>query len=131
MPSCKRGTIRRAGYSRKSYTRKNGSRVHGARVASGCIKNRGSRGKWTTMHKGKGIGPLKAGRLRAFGYASDKTEHARHIALNKAIEEYGATAVYRMLNAVYVYTKRTSPSKSALYKADRDWVGAGHGLGRK
>ncbi len=121
MPSCRRGTIRRAAYTRKN----------GRRVGSGCIKNRGAPGKWTTMHKEKGIGPLKAGRLSAFGYGSEKVERARHVALNKAIAAYGATAVYRMLNAVYVYTKRTNPSKSALYKADRDWVGAAHGLGRK
>ncbi len=49
------------------------------------------------------------------------------MALSKAITAYGPLSVYRMLNAVYVYTKRTSPAVSALYKADRDWVGAKHG----
>lgn len=123
MKTCKRGTIRRSGYTRRAYTRKSGTRVRGASVASACITNRGAAGKWTVTHKSAGIGKLKAGRLAQYGYSSSKTTHARHIALGKAIKAYGALAVYRMLNAVYVYSKRTSPSKSALYKLDRDYVG--------
>lgn len=123
MKTCKRGTIRRSGYTRRAYTRKSGTRVRGASVASACITNRGAAGKWTVTHKSAGIGKLKAGRLAQYGYSSSKTTHARHIALGKAIKAHGALAVYRMLNAVYVYSKRTSPSKSALYKLDRDYVG--------
>jgi hypothetical protein len=123
MAICKRGTIRRAPYTRRAYTRKSGTQVREAYVPASCITNRGATGKWTMTHKESGIGRLKAGRLKEFGYSSSKTEHARHIALGRAMAAYGALAVYRMLNAVYVYSKRTSPSKSALYKMDRDYVG--------
>jgi hypothetical protein len=129
MPVCKSGEIRRIAYSRKSYTRKNGRRVRSAQVSSTCVKDLGSRGKWTNTHKSSGIGPLKAGRLSKFGYSSSRPASVRHEALGKAIKAYSALSVYRMLNAVYVYTKNTSPAVSALYKADRDWVGAKHGLG--
>jgi hypothetical protein len=128
MPICKSGQILRTGYSRRSYTRKNGRSVRGTRVSSTCIKDRGSPGKWTEKH-GTGIGTLKAGRLSKYGYSSSKPSTSRHMALNKAIKAYGPLAVYRMLNAVYVYTKRTSPAVSALYKTDRNWIGAEHGIG--
>ncbi len=128
-PACKSGQIRRASYSRRSYTRKNGRAVRSTRVSATCIKDRGSPGKWTQKHGSAGIGTLKAGRLSKYGYTSSKPATTRHMALNKAIKAYGAVSVYRMLNAVYVYTKRTSPAVSAIYKTDRDWVGAGHGIG--
>ncbi len=102
-------TIRRAGYVRRAYTRKNGRRVRGTRVATGRIRNRGEAGKWTSRHRTRGIGTLKKGRLAAFGYSSTASATTRHAALKKAIGAYGATAVYRMLNAVYVYTRRTTP----------------------
>ena len=127
MPVCKSGEIKRVAYSRKAYTRKNGRQVRSAHVASTCVKDLGSKGKWTNTHKSSGIGPLKAGRLSKFGYTRSKPSSVRHEALNKAVKAYSALSVYRMLNAVYVYTKRTSPAVSALYKADRDWVGAKHG----
>ncbi len=128
-PACKSGQIRRSSYTRRSYTRKNGRSVRSTRVSSACITDRGSSGKWTQKHGTTGIGKLKAGRLSKYGYSSSKAASARHIALNKAIKAYGALPVYRMLNAIYVYTKRTSPAVSALYKTDRDWVGAAHGIG--
>lgn len=78
-------------------------------------------------HGSAGIGPLKSGKLSKHGYSSSGSVAARHAALQKAIKEFGALAVYRMLNAVYVYSKRTAPQKSATYKADRDWLGAAHG----
>ncbi len=128
MPVCKSGEIKRVAYSRNSYTRKNGRHVRAAHVSSTCIQDQGSKGKWSTTHKSTGIGPLKAGRLSKFGYTSSKPSSVRHEALRKAVKAYSALSVYRMLNAVYVYTKRTSPAVSALYKADRDWVGAKHGF---
>jgi hypothetical protein len=127
MPICKEGEIKRTSFSRKSYTRKNGHRVRRAQVASTCVKDLGAKGKWTNTHKNSGIGPLKPGRLSKFGYTSSKPISVRHEALNKAVKAYGALAVYKMLNAVYVYTKRTSPALSALYKGDRNYIGAKHG----
>ena len=127
MPSCNRGTIKRKSFSRKSYTRKNGIHVRRAHVRSACIKDQGSPGKWTVKHGSAGIGPLKSGKLSKLGYSSSASSAVRHAALEKAIKEYGPLAVYRMLNAVYVYSKRTTPAKSATYKADRDWIGEMHG----
>jgi hypothetical protein len=30
--------------------------------------------------------------------------------------------VFRKLNAVYVYNRKTNPSHSKIFKTDRDWV---------
>ncbi len=112
MPSCKRGTIRR-----KAYTRKNGRKV-----SAKCVKNMGAPGRWRTVHRSRGIGPLKAGRLERFGYHSARSAASRHAALRAASRRLGALAVFRMLNALVTYTKRTSPSMSAKYLADRNYV---------
>ena len=52
----------------------------------------------------------------------------RHLALSSAVKAYGALSVFRKLNAVYVYTRNASPSSSAIFKADRDWIKAEYGL---
>ncbi len=112
MKTCKRGTIRRA-----AFTRKNGTRVK-----SRCIKNMGEPGKWRVTHKLKGIGPLKKGRLSKYGYSVDDGLITRHRALRKASAGEGALDVFRMLQVLVTYTKRTSPEKSKRYLADRDYV---------
>ncbi len=112
MLTCKRGTIKRA-----AFTRKNGSKVKAS-----CVKNMGEPGKWRVTHKSKGIGPLKKGRLGKYGYSVDDSVMARHRALRKASIVEGARDVFRMLQAVATYTKRTSPMKSKRYLADRDYV---------
>jgi hypothetical protein len=76
------------------------------------------------MGTGKpGIGPLKEGELSGVGYSATAKASARHRALNKAIKKYGALPTYRKLNAVAVYTKRTSPVRSKTFKTDRNYVG--------
>ncbi len=112
MPTCKRGTIRRKAYTRKT----------GRKVSASCIKNRGAPGRWRTVHRSRGIGPLKEGRLERFGYKSSSSLQSRRTALRAASRRLGALAVFRMLNALATYTKRTSPSKSAMYLADRNYV---------
>lgn len=129
--SCNSGKISRKSYNRKSYTRKNGVHVRSTHVTARCIKNRGAPGKWTVTHGTKGIGKLRKGRLGAVGYSSKLPTAARHAALMRAAKKYGALAVYRMLNAIYVYSKRTSPKLSAMYKADRNMVGRMAGYGKK
>ena len=129
MGVCNTGKILRKGYVRRSYTRKNGTKVRAARVINTCIKNRGGTGKWSNEHKEEGIGLLKKGRLTKYGYSSSHAESTRRVALNKAIRAYGELAVYRMLNAIYVYTRNTSPAQAAVYKADRDWIGFKAGYG--
>jgi hypothetical protein len=77
----------------------------------------------TARRKGSLIGPLKKGELVSLGYRRTAKASSRHRALNKAIKKYGSLSTYRKLNAVAVYTKRTSPAASKTFKADRDWVG--------
>lgn len=127
--SCNSGRISRKSYNRKSYTRKNGTHVRSTHVTARCIKDRGAPGKWTVTHGSEGIGKLRKGRLGAVGYSSKLPTAARHAALQRAMKKYGALAVYRMLNAIYIYSKRTSPKLSAMYKSDRDMVGRAAGYG--
>jgi hypothetical protein len=74
-----------------------------------------------------GIGKMKEGVLSSVGYSLTKKAISRHRALNKATKKYGALSVYRKLNALSVYTKRTSPIKSKTAKADRNYLGRKHG----
>jgi hypothetical protein len=128
--ACTRGTakVQRASYNRRSYTRKNGTHVRKTHVTARCIKNQGSPGKWTNTHKSEGIGKLRKGRLGSVGYSSKLSAAARRAALMRAIRKFGALSTYRMLNAIMVYSKRTNPKLSAMYRADRNMVGRVGGL---
>lgn len=109
----RRGTIRRKGYTRKS----------GVHVKSALIADVGHPGKGV-MGTGKpGIGKLKEGELKALGYSTTAKASSRHRALTKAMKRYGPLSTYRKLNAVAVYTKRTSPASSKVFLDDRNWVG--------
>lgn len=124
--SCPVGTIRRKAHTRKSYTRKTGARVEKAHVPSACIPDVGRPGKGLPGGV-PGIGKLKKGELSAFGYRPSASARSRHIALGAATRKHGALSVYRKLNALAVYTKRTSPSTSKTAKADRNYIGKKHG----
>ena len=78
----------------------------------------------TRRNKKSRIGTLKKGLLIKFGYqnVTQLSEQQRHEALKKAIRAYGALSVFRKLNAVYVYNRKTNPSHSRIFKTDRDWV---------
>ena len=110
---CPPGTIWRKSYRKRS----------GTRVAGNCIADVGAPGKGLTDGS-PGIGPLRAGDLSQFGYdhVADMSAARRHLALRRAVAAYSALSVFRKLNAVYVYTRRTSPASSRIFKADRDWV---------
>lgn len=101
---------------RKAYTRKTGTRVRSSRV-----RDMGAPGKWAQLH-GPGIGPLKHGPLVAVGYSADKSKTARHTALRKASKKYGPLSTFRKVQALGIYTKRTSKGKSKKYMADSKWV---------
>lgn len=105
---------------RKAYTTRRSGRS--VRVPASRIRDRGAPGKWTTVNRSAGIGPLKKGRLSAVGYSSTASPASRHRAIGAAVERYGAVTTLRMLNAVAVYTKRTSPSRSRTFKADVRYV---------
>ncbi len=42
--------------------------------------------------------------------------------LAKAVAQYGALSLFRKLNAISIYTRRSSPGSSAIFLADRDWI---------
>ena len=111
---CGRGQIRRAAFTRRLA--KSGKRT---RVASRCVRNMGAPGKGKKL-----IGTLKKGLLSKYGYKAQNNAAERHEALKKAVKAYGALSVLRKLNAVAVYTRRTSPGVSAVFKADMKWVRA-------
>ena len=77
-----------------------------------------------TRRKSNRIGTLKKGLLTKFGYqnVTQLPLEQRHSALAKAIRAYGPLSVFRKLNAVYVYNRKTNPSHSKIFKTDRDWV---------
>jgi hypothetical protein len=89
-------------------------------VKAKCVKDLGKPGKGTET--GATIGALRKGELKKHGYSSSKSEQARHTALRKAIDEFGALGVYRKLMAVTNYTIRTQPQKSRVYLEDAKWV---------
>jgi hypothetical protein len=123
---CPKGTILRAPYVR--YT-KRGTHV---RVPAACIPDVGAPGKGlrSTKRNRPGIGPLKQGNLTRYGYAkiAGMSQDARRTALRKAVAAYGSLTVWRKLNALSVYTRRTSPDTSKKAKADMDWIKATWGL---
>ncbi len=92
-------------------------------VPAACIKNVGNPGKGI-LSGAPGIGPLRKGDLSRFGYDDviSMSEGHRHLALAAAVRSYGSLTVWRKLNAVFVYTKNTSPASSRIFKADRDWI---------
>lgn len=78
------------------------------------------------------IGPLKSGTLGNHGYKSSLSAAQRHAALRKAIKAHGKDTVIRKLNAVAVLNKNRSPTLSATFRADQQWVsgtkgGTNHG----
>lgn len=119
----KMNTIRRKAYTRKAYTRKSGISVKGSRVPARFIKDVGAKGKWKYEHFGApGIGSLKPGLMKAVGYSVDSKASTRHKAVDEAVKKYGKLSTLRKLNAVATYTRRTSPSKSRVFKSDVKYV---------
>jgi hypothetical protein len=66
--------------------------------------------------------------LSKYGYGAKKPEHERHVALNKAIAEYGALTTYRKLDAVAKLAVRRAPGISKIFEKDRNWVRSKHSL---
>jgi hypothetical protein len=119
---CPAGKIRRNPYARI----RKGRRTF---VPASCITNVGAPGKGLASGA-PGIGPLRQGNLKRFGYSDVRAMSTgrRHLALAAAVHKYGALTVWRKLNAIYIYTRRTAPTSSAIFKADRDWIKATYGI---
>jgi len=132
--NCPPGMIPRKGYTRKYSTavrtqgfevrKKNGKeyRIYpknkNMMVESRCIREKGA-----PKVKPTGLfGPLKQGELAKYGYSFRRTEAERHAALKKAVEAYGATGVFRKLDAVMKLTKKTAPKASSAFRKDQAWI---------
>jgi hypothetical protein len=98
-------------------------------VPASCIKNVGNPGKGIPTGA-PGIGALRKGDLTRFGYTdvTSMSEARRHLALAQAVKAYGSLTVWRKLNAIYIYTRNSSPASSRIFKADRDWINAHYGI---
>jgi hypothetical protein len=114
-PACPPGKIRRVGYTAK----RRGTKYT---VKSKCIKDRGAKGRWRTVRRMLGIGPLSKGDLTALGYSHLRSTEDRHKALDKAVSRYGRATTIRKLNAISTYAKRTGPSRSKTYRTDMHYV---------
>jgi hypothetical protein len=110
--ACPPGKIRRAAYKTS----------RGTRVKSSCIKDRGAKGRWQTVRRMIGIGPLSTGDLTSFGYSHTKPAAERHEVLDKAVSRYGRASVIRKLSAIATYSKRTAPTRSNTYRTDMHYV---------
>ena len=110
---------------RKAYVRVS---TKGTRklIKAACITKRGAPERITT----RGIGPLRKGELSKYGYVAinNLSEHTRHAALSKAVEEFGSLSVWKKVNVLYIFTKNTNPELSAKYNADRNWIKKKFGL---
>lgn len=113
--ACPPGMILRSGYTAK----RKGTTY---RVKRACIKDRGAKGRWQTVRRMMGIGPLSRGDLTSLGYSHTKPTAERHAAVDKAVSKYGRAATIRKLNAIAVYSKRTAPTRAATYKRDMRYV---------
>lgn len=69
-----------------------------------------------------GIGKLRKGDLSSLGYSASVPTRTRRAAVNRAIKKYGKLSTLRKLNAIAVYTRRTSPAKSRIFKSDVRYV---------
>jgi len=119
-PTRKKHTAIRKGKGKGKGTRTHTTHTtHKARIIRHGRTYLYTRGKYRP-----GIGPLRKGELSKYGYVhvAELSEEQRHKALEKAIDAYGSLGVWRKLNAVAVYTKRTSPAVSRLFQADMDWI---------
>lgn len=68
------------------------------------------------------IGPLKKGLMKKVGYSVSAKASTRRRAVDKAVKRYGKLSTLRKLNAVAVYTRRTSPVKSRKFKSDVKYI---------
>lgn len=108
-------TVRRKG---KLYTVK--PTMRSIYVPAGCIKDRGLPGKGP--RSGVSFGKLRKGDLIRYGYQYRLADKSRHVALKKAIKQYGRLSVFHKLDAIAKLSKRTAPDASAIFSRNRDWV---------
>jgi len=125
--------LKRRRRARMGYKKKAGGQYIRVRVKPTTYVRQGKvvihRRGYTYMRKdvgrpGRGpkLIPIEKGKLSRFGYSTKKSARARHAALNKAVKEYGALSVARMLQAQIILRKRTQPHVRRIFEEDRDWL---------
>lgn len=132
---CRRGEIVRKGYVRKGYRRSDGTRVKRAVVGPVCIPDRGKPGRGPKV-----LPKLQKGVLGQYGYhdVASMTVGERHEALDRAVrgmtrkegrgKHAAALKLFRRLNVVVTYNKRTNPRVAGIFRRDRDYVKNKYGL---
>jgi Family of unknown function (DUF5771) len=115
--------VKRAGYTRRT---KSGKLIHvkpkarSVVVPAACVPDKGLPGKLPVGQEG--IGPLRKGELKKYGYVYTNSTDSRHESLRAAMNEYGILGVWRKLDAAAKLTVRTRPEASKVFTADRDWI---------
>lgn len=118
-PRCPAGKIRRSGYTATRRAKGLFGKLRGTKytVKSSCVKDVGKPGHGAPL-----IGSLKKGQLTDVGYAHTHPATSRHESLAKAVAKYGRLSTLRKLNAIATLTKNTAPSRSLVYRTDRNYV---------
>lgn len=138
---CPPGQIARKGYVRifSSSTRKKGyqrttksgsvitvkPKKKAVVVPATCVEDKGLPGKLPVG--AKGIGPLRKGELKKYGYSYTGSTQERHAALMRAVQEYKPLGVYRKLDAVAKLMLRQRPEAAQIFKEDRNWIRGAYG----
>jgi hypothetical protein len=65
---------------------------------------------------------LRHEKLTQFGYNMYASERSRHIALTKAVHEYGGLSVYRSLNLLELWNREDDPELASIARQDKQWV---------
>jgi hypothetical protein len=127
----RKGYVRRFGISvmQKGYTVKkhSGKPYHikpgkkSVYVKPSCVKDRGDP-KVKAPASDKVVGYLRKGELKKHGYVYVKSREERHVALKKAIQEFGPLGVYHKLDIIAKLSKYRVPRAADIFKEDRDWV---------
>lgn len=78
----------------------------------------------------RGIGPLRKGLMTKYGYVniSSLTEKQRHVALARAIKEYGSLSTWKKINVLSIFAKNKNPGLKAIYNSDKEWIKRTYGL---
>lgn len=97
----------------KGYVRHISGKV--VRVKSQRIRNRGLPGKGPYT-----LPPLSPGKL--YGYTVSAPETSRRSALNNAVRHNSPLTVFRRLQVLARYLKRTSPSAQRVILRNASWV---------
>jgi hypothetical protein len=72
--------------------------------------------------RGRKLFEIRRGLLLKHGYSTRLPAEKRHRALDRAVREYGAARVWRMLHAQVILRKRTQPEIREVFARDRDYI---------